>query len=442
MNNSIELAPHIEELTRALGENVESLEIEEELKNCLNNFGLPIGEAKRCVVKKFGYDPRVLGSATDKTIKDLSSTDKSVNLLCRIIYIDEKEITVEGKEKKIAFGILGDPTGTVPFTAWEEFNCDKGEVIRIYNAYTRERNGQVQVNFGNRTHVRVMPPDTLPNVKNNGNSEEYKVTAFREGIGNVSAVLRILDIEKRNVNIKGEEKQIFKGFTADETGKCRFAAWSDFKLNENDVIKINGGYIKSWRGVPELQLNGGTTVEKVADDTLPVREVLAQDKVYTINKFNKFGGAVGVALEGIVLDIRPGSGLIERCTECNRVLQKNQCMVHGKVKGEHDLRIKCVLDDGTGAMTIVLGKEITENILGLDLKACLNLAKEMMRTDVIYDKLIEKLLARPVRVSGTVVADEFGFMMIGASTEIIVPKIKQESLNLLNEMGINLENEV
>ena len=203
MNNSIELAPHIEELTRALGENVESLEIEEELKNCLNNFGLPIGEAKRCVVKKFGYDPRVLGDATDKSIKDLSSTDKSVNLLCRIIYINEKEITVDGKEKKIAFGFLGDTTGTVPFTAWEEFNCDKGEVIRIYNAYTRERNGKVQVNFGNRTHVRVMPPDTLPIVKNNGNSEDYKVTAFREGIGNVSAVLRILDIEERYVTVKG-----------------------------------------------------------------------------------------------------------------------------------------------------------------------------------------------------------------------------------------------
>ncbi|WP_455392859.1 hypothetical protein [[Eubacterium] cellulosolvens] len=442
MNNNIELAPHIEELTRALGENADSHKIEEELNNCLNKFGLPIGEAKRCVVKKFGADPQVLGNAIDKTIQDLSPVENSVNLLCRIVYIDEKEITVDGKPKKITFGILGDITGTVPFTAWEEFNYDKSDVIRIYNAFTRERNGKVQVNFGNRTHIRIMPPDTLPVIKNNGAPKEYKVNDFMDGLSNIEAVLRILDIEERSITVDGEQKQIFRGYTADETGKCRFAAWADFNLNKNDVIHITSGYIKAWRGVPELQLNGGTTVEKLAEDTLPEANILAQDRVISISNLTKLGGAVGVALEGIVLDIRPGSGLIERCPECNRVLQKNQCMIHGKVKGEHDLRVKGILDDGTGAMTIILGKEITENILGLDMKSCVELAKEYMRTDVIYEKLVEKLLARPLRVNGTVVADEFGLMMIGNSAEIIMPKIKKESLELLNEMGININNEV
>ncbi len=445
MKNDIELAPHIEELTRALGESVNSNEIENELKNCLDNFGLPIMEAKRCVIKKFGCDPQILGKSVDRTIEELKQNENSVNLLGRIIYIDDKEITVEGKPKTISFGILGDPTGTVPFTAWHELSCEKGEVIRVYNAYSRFRNGKIQVNFGNRTHVRIMPPDTLPNdlpmEKNNGNCQEYKVNDFRDGLRNLKAILRILDIEESNVTFDGEQKKIFKGFAADETGKCKFSAWSDFNLNKNDVIQVTSGYIKSWRGVPELRLNGGTTVEKLADDTLPTSEVLAVNKILPVNKLKRLGGAASVAIDGIMLDIRPGSGLIERCSECRRVLQNGMCMVHGKVKGEFDLRVKGVIDDGTGAITIILGKELTERILNMDLKACLDLAKEQMRTDVIYDQLIEKLLARPLRVNGVVLSDDFGLMMIGDSAEIIAPKIKDESISLLNELGINLDTE-
>jgi replication factor A1 len=442
MNNELELAPHIEELTRVLEDSVETPKIEEELKNCLNKFGLPLGEAKRCVVKKFGYDPQILGTATDKTIRELTGAENSVNLLCRIVYIDEKEITVENKPKKIAFGILGDTTGTVPFTAWHEFSFDKGDVLRIYNAYSRRRNGKVQVNFGSRTHARIMPPDALPISKNNGNPEECTVSEFKDGLSNINVTTRILEIEERSVTVEGEPKQIFKGSLADESGKCRFVAWTDFSLNKGDVVQVNNGYIRTWRGVPELQLNGGTTIEKLGDDALPDYDTLAEDRTYTINKFKELSGATGVALAGIVLDIRPGSGLIERCPECNRVLQKAMCMIHGKVKGEHDLRVKGILDDGTGAMTIVLNREITENLLGYDLESCLNLAKEQMRTEIIYEKLIEKLLARPLQVHGTVVCDEFGAMMIGNSAEIIVPKIKTEALSLLDGLGINVNNEV
>ena len=442
MNNDMELASHLEDLTRALGDNVDSQKVESELKNCLDNFNLPINEAKRCVIKKFGYDPQILGNAVDKTIRELSQVENSVNLLCRIIYIDDKEISVNGKPKKISYGILADPTGTIPFTAWHELNCDKGEVIRIYNAYTKSRNEKLQVNLGDRTHVRIMPPDALPQGRNNGNFQKYSVTDFRDGLGNIETVLRILDIEERGVTIDGEKKQIFKGFAADETGKCRFAAWSDFNLNKNDVVQVKSGYIKSWRGVPELQLNGGTIVEKMQNDVLPSLDILAQDKVLPICKLKVLGGAAGVAVEGIILDIRPGSGLIERCPECRRVLQNSMCMIHGKEKGEFDLRVKSVLDDGTGAITVILGLEITEKILGMDLKACLELAKEQLRTDVIHERLIEKLLARPIRVAGIVLSDEFGLMMIGNSAEMILPKIKTESLSLLDELGININNEV
>jgi hypothetical protein len=61
-----------------------------------------------------------------------------------------------------------------------------------------------------------------------------------------------------------------------------------------------------------------------------------------------------------------------------------------------------------------------------------------MRFDVIYEQLIEKLMARPVKLTGTVLSDEFGLMMIGNNIEYIKPKVKTEALKLLDELGVDL----
>lgn len=442
MTNDVELTPYVEDLTWALEDDVDSKQIEAELKNYVTNFDLPIDEAKRCVLKKFGGDPKQLGKVIDKTISELTPTENSVNLLCKIIYIADKEVTIDGKVKSISYGIFGDSTGTVPFTAWHELRYEKSEVIRIYNAYTRSWRDKLQVHLGDRTHVRTVPPDTMPNLNGSFEISECKVIEIRPGLKNITTQLRILDIIEQEINIDGKKRQIFRGLAADETGKLKFAAWEDFNLTNNDVIQVTGGYIKTWRGVPELQLNNGTKIEKLDDEILPSYEILNLDRLLTIRNLKELGGASSVSIEGVVLDIRSTSGLIKRCPECNRVLQNESCMVHGKVEGVLDLRVKGVLDDGTGAVTIVLSRDITERILGMDINGCITQAKEHMRYDIIYEDLIKKLLARPLRVTGSVLADEFGLMMIGSKIEIITPKIKTEAVGLLNGLGVEINNEV
>ncbi len=74
-------------------------------------------------------------------------------------------------------------------------------------------------------------------------------------------------------------------------------------------------------------------------------------------------GALDVEVQGTIIEIRPGSGFIMRCPECNRVLQDEKCSIHGKVNGKPDLRLKLIIDDGTGAVSCVLNKELTEKIL-------------------------------------------------------------------------------
>src|SRR2546427_11277303 len=87
-----------------------------------------------------------------KTLRELMPGEQSVNLLARIGSVNGKDVTVEGGSKRILYGILGDPTTTIPFIAWEPLSVPiaKGDVVRVQNAYMQENRGQVQANFARR----------------------------------------------------------------------------------------------------------------------------------------------------------------------------------------------------------------------------------------------------------------------------------------------------
>ena len=160
-----ELAPHVHDITRALGNKVSEQEIERELSSYLNVYRVSLDTAKRSIVKKHGGNPASLAVGVSRTLRELIPGEQSVNLLARIVSVNEKDVTPEGQgTKRILYGILGDPTATIPFTAWEPLNAPlaRGDVVRVQNAYTKEYRGQVQVNFGVRTVVTKESPDVLP----------------------------------------------------------------------------------------------------------------------------------------------------------------------------------------------------------------------------------------------------------------------------------------
>src|SRR3990170_4176986 len=159
-----ELAPHVHDITRALGGKVSEQEIEKELSNYINVYRVSLDTAKRSIVKKHGGNPAHLSLGIQKTIRELAPGENSVNLLARFVSVNEKTIDSENGARTILYGILGDPSGTVPFTAWERlpFDLARADVVRVQNAYTKEYRGQVQVNFGVRTVVTKESPDVLP----------------------------------------------------------------------------------------------------------------------------------------------------------------------------------------------------------------------------------------------------------------------------------------
>jgi replication factor A1 len=427
-----DIESHIDDILNALGEKSEKEVTRDELKRELNKFmeyGVPIDQAKQTLIKKFGGIAVLSssGQSSERTlISDLQPNERSVNLLCRVIAVNPKEITVKGDTRKIFYGILGDESGTIPFTAWKsELDIEKGDVIEISNAYTREWQGAAQLNFGDRISIKKTDKDKLP--ESAFTPRELKVNDFRSGIGAIDVTVRILEVNEREAEVGGETKKVFSGTLADETGKAQFTSWYDFKLKKDEVFRITGGYIKSWKGIPQLTFDQRATVKKLDKSKIPKGDIkLTKTPIHTLIEKR---GAVDVNVEGAIIEVRPGSGVITRCPECNRTIQNGVCSIHGKVNGIQDLRLKLIVDDGTGSISTVLNKDLTEKILGKSFEEC-----KKIDENSLLNEINKKLFAHKINLRGNALGDEFGTSLIARDAKPVDIDIKEEALKLSKEL--------
>jgi replication factor A1 len=187
------------------------------------------------------------------------------------------------------------------------------------------------------------------------------------------------------------------GLLGDETGTTKFVAFetSDLPdLEEGAVYRLENLVTDEYQGNFSVKLNRTTTITEVDE------EIEVGDDAETV--------------EGALVDIQSGSGLIKRCPEegCTRVLQNGRCSEHGNVEGEFDLRIKGVLDDGESVHEVIFDREATEALTGTTLEAAKDMAMDALDTTVVADEMRTDTLGRYYRVSGPqfgryVLVDEF-----------------------------------
>jgi len=175
------------------------------------------------------------------------------------------------------------------------------------------------------------------------------------------------------------------GLLGDETGTIKFTKWSKSdlpELEEGQVYELRNVVTDEYQGRFSVKLNRTTTIEAV-DEEIEV-------------------GDDAVEVEGALVDIQSGSGLIKRCPEedCTRVLQNGRCNEHGEVEGEFDLRIKGVLDDGEEVTEVIFDEEATEALTGISLEEGKEMAMDALDTTVVADEMRQKVLGRYYRVIG------------------------------------------
>jgi replication factor A1 len=434
-----ELAPHVSEIARVLGNKIDEKDIEKELDTYLNLYRVSLETAKRSVVRKLGGDPNALTMGVRKLIAELSGTEMSVDLLVKVLTVNHKDIEQNGETKQILYGLMADEGGSIAYTAWdaERFQLERGKVYLIRNAYTKEWNSQPQLNLSTRATIEPQPDDSMKlpegmDVPSYGPTNAT-VVELKEGMNSVTITAKVISVEGRKLETPNGPKQVFSGIMADATGKVQFSAWHDFGLKSGDTIIIRGAYVRTWRGIPQLNFSERAGVERTKTSFGSDQE-LSRPRPRSIGELESIGGAVDVLVRGVVVDIKKGSGLIFRCPQCKRLVQKGLCRIHGKVDGQPDLRIKAVVDDGMAALTAVLNKDITEMLVGITLAESLREAKEAMNPEVVEEKVKDRMLGKPIEVRGNVTSDEYGLMMIVTEAELKVPEVRSEAASLLSEL--------
>ena len=213
-----------------------------------------------------------------------------------------------------------------------------------------------------------------------GGSESVLVNEIEEDEQWVDLRVELVDLwEPRSDSIS----QV--GLLGDESGTIKFVAFetSDLpELTEGQAYELSNVVTDEYEGSYSVKLNRTTQITEIDE------EIEIGDNADTV--------------EGALVDIQSGSGLIKRCPEedCTRVLQNGRCSEHGQVEGEFDLRIKGVLDDGETVSEVIFDREATEKLTGMSLEEAKDMAMDALDTTVVAEEMADDVLGRYYRVTG------------------------------------------
>ena len=115
-----DIASHVKEVARVLGNKVEESKIAEEMETYLKVYRVSMETAKRSIVKNFGGDPNALSrGGVRKKVAELGPSEGSVDLLVKVMSANPKEVETDNGKKQIVYGMLADESGAVPYTLWD-----------------------------------------------------------------------------------------------------------------------------------------------------------------------------------------------------------------------------------------------------------------------------------------------------------------------------------
>ncbi|WP_408959595.1 replication factor A [Natrinema sp. 74] len=204
------------------------------------------------------------------------------------------------------------------------------------------------------------------------------------------------------------------GLLGDPTGTIKFTKWakSDLPaLEEGGVYELRNVVTDEYQGRYSVKLNSTTVIEEL-DEDIEVGDDTSE-------------------IEGALVDMQSGSGLIKRCPEddCTRVLQNGRCNEHGEVEGEFDLRIKAVVDDGIDAHEVIFDKDATEDLTGLSLEEAKDMAMDALDTTIVADEIADDIVGTYYRIEGPtfgryVLADEVDELDEPADAEELLIKAR------------------
>jgi replication factor A1 len=396
------LDDHVEELASDL--DVDKEEVRRDLEN-LVNYSVPMDEAKQSLRRKYGSGGDGGGSGpSSKAIGEVTTDDSNVTVTAVVLTSGRRSIQYNGDEHVIREGQLADESGTISYTAWDGFDGDlePGQTVQFGNAGVREWDGAPELNLGESTNAAAVDERLDIDAEVGG---EARLTELEPGDRGITVDVRVLECETKTIDGRNGETEILSGVVGDDSGRLPFTDWEPHaEIEAGASVRIEETFVREFRGAPSVNVSEFSTVAPRSESV----DVAEDAPRMAIAEAVGSGGQFDVELVGNVIQIRDGSGLIERCPECGRVVQNGQCRSHGAVEGEDDLRTKAILDDGTATVTVILDDELTERVYGGGLEDAREHARDEMDKGVVADRIAGRVVGREYVVRGSLSVDEYG----------------------------------
>ncbi|AKU06445.1 MULTISPECIES: replication factor A [Haloferax] len=212
--------------------------------------------------------------------------------------------------------------------------------------------------------------------------------------GNEQTLLNDIDEDEQWVDVRAKVVELWEprsesiaqvGLLGDDSGRMKFVSFTTSELPELEEGKsyaLGNVVTDEYQGNFSVKLNRTTSITEL-DEEIEV-------------------GDDSTSVEGALVDIQSGSGLIKRCPEegCTRVLQNGRCSEHGSVEGEFDLRIKAVVDDGDEVHEVIFNREMTEELTGIELDEAKQMAMDALDTTIVEEEMRGDLVGFYYRVTG------------------------------------------
>lgn len=188
-------------------------------------------------------------AAVDVTVQDtyrieeLSMGLSDVNLQGTVLATDSIRTfdRDDGSEGKVANLTLGDETGRMRVTLWderteavEEFSPNQS--VEIVDGYVRERNGDLELHVGNRGAIEAIEAE-IEYVAQTTPIEELEI----EEVADIGGVVRSADPKRTFDRDDGSEGQVKNVRIQDESGDIRVALWgekADVDLGPGDTVQF------------------------------------------------------------------------------------------------------------------------------------------------------------------------------------------------------------
>jgi replication factor A1 len=291
--------------------------------------------------------------STIKKIDELVKEETNITIKAKILSISQKEANTQRGKTVYYYGLLGDTTGVMPFTAWSMPTTvrDK-DVYQITKCYTKMFNERIRIYFDQGTEFKLLTEEM--EVKRTYRYYSIRDLSINDKYVTVEGMLS--NEKEREYEKDGQKRTIFQYILRDQTGTIPLSSFGK-KLPVGKGIRIEGAKLDLFNGYYRLNTYDKTDIEEVGLK-------LTEDSEYSYIRDVKTPVG-GIKISGFIISFGEKSGLITRCSECNTKLDDIRCADHPEKGVKYDVFTYFTMDDGTGYMQVNAGFDAISELTGI-----------------------------------------------------------------------------